>query len=147
MRKPLQKLLFLVGILSVSCPWAARADEVTDISDTPSAWHMRSLRVGTAKLRTSLANDPDTIWIGHVADATWVPKDRNGANVPNSARNASGAPSVVGTVPVGGYGPYHIGRGDNLPGGDVTQGVAGGAGTNWNGVWDWDYFRAGAGSF
>ena len=86
MRKPLQKLLLLVGVLSVTCPWIARADEVTDISDTPEAWRMKSLRVGPAKLRTSLANDPDTIWIGHIANSSWVPKDRNGANVPNSAR-------------------------------------------------------------
>src|SRR5580765_89618 len=143
MRKPFQKLYFLLGVLLVASPMVARADEVTDDQDTPAMWRMHSLRVGATKLRTSLANDPDTIWIGHIADATWVPKDRNGNPVPNSARNASGAPSVAGTVPVGGYGPYHVGRGDNLPGGDVTQGVAGGTGTSFNGIWDWDHFQAG----
>jgi hypothetical protein len=143
MRKPFQKLYFLLGVLLVASPMVARADEVTDDQDTPAMWRMHSLRVGATKLRTSLANDPDTIWIGHIADASWVPKDRNGNPVPNSARNASGAPSVAGTVPVGGYGPYHVGRGDNLPGGDVTQGVAGGSGTSFNGIWDWDHFQAG----
>src|SRR5262245_24869829 len=143
MRKPFQKLFFLLGVLLLASPVIARADEVTDGQDTPAMWRMHSLRVGATKLRTSLANDPDTIWIGHVADASWVPKDRNGNPVPSSARDGNGAQTVAGTVPVGGYGPYHVGRVDNLPGGDVSQSVAGGAVTHWNGIWDWDHFQAG----
>jgi len=143
MRKQLQKLYFLFGILLVASPMIARADEVTDDQDTPAVWRLHSLRVGAAKLRTNLANDPDTIWIGHIADATWVPKDNAGNPVPNSARTASGAPSVAGTVPIGGYGPHHVGRGENLPGGDVSSGVTGGALTHFNGIWDFDHYQAG----
>src|SRR5204863_8133921 len=106
--------LFLLGVLLVARPMVARAqDEIDAGLGAPSVWKLKSLRVGAAKLRTSLTNDPDTVWIGHIADPTWVPKDRNGANVPG--------------VPAGGYGPYHVGRGENLPGGDVSSGVAGGA--------------------
>ena len=142
MRKPFQKLFVLLGVLLVASPVIARADEVTDDQDTPAMWRMHSLRVGAAKLRTSLANDPDTVWIGHIASSAYVPKDRNGVAVPSSARDANGNPTVAGTVPVGGWGPYHVGRGDNLPGGDVSQGVAGGANTSFNGVWDFDHFQA-----
>src|SRR5262245_39011302 len=146
MRKPFHKLFFLLGVLLVASPVIARADDVTDDQDTPAMWRLHSLRVGATKLRTSLANDPDTIWIGHIADAGWVPKDRNGNPVPSSPRGPGGTaapPYVAGTVMTGCYGPFHVGRGDNLPGGDVTQGVAGGAGTHFNGVWDWDHFQAG----
>ena len=133
----------LLGTLLLASATGVLADEVTDDLDRPSMWRMRSLRVGPATLRVSLSNDPDTVWIGHIADPSWVPRDRNGNPVPSSARDASGAPSVPGTVPIGGYGPYHLGRGSNLPGGDVSQGIAGGANTSFNGIWDFDHFQAG----
>src|SRR5438132_2664784 len=143
MRKPFQKLFFLFGVLLVASPMIARADEVTGDQDSPAAWRLHSLRVGVNRLRTSLANDPDTIWIGHIASSSFVPKDNVGANGPNSPRDANGAPTVAGTVPVGGYGPFHVGRGNNLPGGDVSQGVPGGTNTSFDGVWDFDHFQAG----
>src|SRR5204863_1533013 len=120
-------LVFLASaMLLLTSSVAAWAQEVNGDFDSPAYWRMKSLRVGAAKLRTSLANDPDTVWIGHIADASYVPKDRNGNPLPNSPRGPNGAPLIPGTVPVGGYGPYHVGRGENFPGGDVSQGVAGG---------------------
>src|SRR5438105_4496736 len=133
----------LLATLLLASATGVLADEVTGDLDSPAFWRLKSLRVGAAKLRSSLTNDPDTVWIGHIASSSYVPKDRNGNPVPSSARDANGAPTVAGTVPVGGYGPYHVGRGDNLPGGDVSQGVAGGTNTSFNGVWDFDHFQAG----
>src|SRR5215467_10112829 len=98
----MRQATLLLGALLLLAATGAFAQEVTDLSDSPAYWRMRSLRVGPAKLRASLANDPDTIWIGHIADASYVPKDRNGNPLPNSARDANGAPTVAGTVPVGG---------------------------------------------
>src|SRR5207237_10735283 len=135
MRSVLKLLLLALAAYVCAAPLVALADEVTDDFDAPAFWRLKGLRVGAAKLRTSLANDPDTVWIGHIASSSYVPKDRNGNPVPSSARDANGAPTVAGTVPVGGYGPYHVGRGDNLPGGDVSQGIPGGAGTSFNGIW------------
>jgi hypothetical protein len=63
------------------------------------------------RLRTSDVSDPDTVWIGHVLTNTGLP----------------GTP--------GGYGPFKIGRGPNLPGG--------GPGTSLNGVWTFDQLQAG----
>src|SRR5262245_5747645 len=121
MRKPYQLLFFLLGVLVLASPLPAMADEVTADQDSPEAWKLRSLVSSVAKLRTNLSNDPDTIWIGHIASASWVPKDKNGVAVPG--------------VPAGGVGPWHIGRGDNLPGF--------GPNTHFNGVWDFDSFQAG----
>ena len=82
---------------------------------------------GASKLRTSQSGiDPDTVWIGHIADPSWRPRDRNG--------NPMSAASFP-TIATGGYGPYHIGRGDNRPGI--------GPGTSYNGIWDWDHFQPG----
>src|SRR5262252_11189444 len=139
----MRQATLLLGALLLLAATGAFAQEVTDLSDSPAYGRMKSLRVGPARLRTSLANDPDTIWIGHIADPNWVPKDRNGTPLPNSPRGPSGGPLIYGTVPIGGYGPYHVGRGDNLPGGDVSSGVPGGAGTSFNGIWDFDHFQAG----
>lgn len=135
MRKPFRLLFLLLGVLIFASPMVALADEITDDEFTPQSWQKKSLTTSAAKLRTSLANDPDTVWIGHIDTPGWIPKDRNGADVPNSARDANGAPTVAGTVPVGGYGAYHVGRGANLPGY--------GPGTHFNGVWDFDHFQAG----
>ena len=65
---------------------------------------MKNLRVGPIRLRSSLSNDPDSVWIRHIAVPTWVPLDRTGNPVPSSPRDANGEPTVPGTVPVGGYG-------------------------------------------
>src|SRR5205814_8852030 len=89
--------LLPLTILLLARPIAALAQEVTDDLERPSAWAMRGLRVGGAKLRASLANDPDTVWIGHIASSSYVPKDRNGNPVPNSPRDANGAPTIPGT--------------------------------------------------
>src|SRR5262245_23596026 len=121
MRKPYQMLLLLLGVLMLASPFAAWADEVTGDQDSPQAWKLRSLQSSVSKLRTSLANDPDTVWIGHIAQSSWIPKDRNGVNVPG--------------VPAGGYGPSHVGRGRNFPGF--------GPNTDFNAVWDFDSFQAG----
>jgi hypothetical protein len=139
----MRQATLLLGALLLLAATGAFAQEVTDLSDSPAYLRLKSLRVGPAKLRTSLANDPDTVWIGHIADPTWVPKDRFGNPLPNSPRGPGGAPLIYGTVPIGGYGPYHVGRGDNLPGGDASSGVPGGAGTGFNGIWDFDHFQAG----
>jgi len=143
MRKPYQLLLFMLGALVFASPFVAMADEVTDDQNTPEAYRLHSLRTSATQLRTSLANDPDTVWIGHIQGSTFVPKDRLGVDVPNSARDANGAPTTFGTVPVGGYGSFHVGRGTMRPGGDVSMGVAGGPGTSFNGIWDFDHFQAG----
>src|SRR5262245_16557677 len=67
-----------------------------------------------ARLRTALdPADPDTVWIGHVYDPAWT---------------------AGGTMPAGGYGPYRVGRGPNLP--TKSGGSIGG-----NGVWDFDRFQ------
>lgn len=67
-----------------------------------------------AKLRTNAAGDPDTVFIGHVTGNTGLP----------------GAAS--------GYGPFHVGRGGNLPTDPLNQGGAGN-----NGYWNWDDLNAG----
>src|SRR5262245_48737293 len=67
-----------------------------------------------ARLRTAQdPADPDTVWIGHVYDQNWT---------------------AGGTMPAGGYGPYRVGRGPNLP--TKSGGTIGG-----NGVWDFDRFQ------
>ncbi|HEY3216373.1 MAG TPA: FlgD immunoglobulin-like domain containing protein [Candidatus Eisenbacteria bacterium] len=81
---------------------------------------MRS-RAAKTQLRVAEA-DPDTVWIGHIADAA-----------------AHAAFTVHGTP--GGYGPYHIGRGPNrIVGGRL------GPNSSYNGVWDFDHFQAADGT-
>lgn len=72
-----------------------------------------------ARLRTAQdglpGNDPDTVWIGHIYDATYT---------------------AGGKMQAGGYGPYHVGRGPNRPtrlGGTIGD----------NATWDFDRFQAG----
>lgn len=73
--------------------------------------------------RTFLArrSNADTVWIGHVADPSWVP------------RMSDGVTPVPG-VPPGGYGPYKVGRGPNRP----TM-----SGNGNNGVWTFDHRQPG----
>ena len=72
-----------------------------------------------ARLRTAQdglpGNDPDTVWIGHIYDATYT---------------------AGGTMPAGGYGPYHVGRGANRP-------TRLGSTIGDNGTWDFDRFQVG----
>jgi hypothetical protein len=67
-----------------------------------------------SRLRTAQdPSDPDTVWIGHIYDPTFT---------------------AGGTMPAGGYGPYHVGRGPNRPtrsGGTIGS----------NGTWDFDRFQ------
>ena len=84
-------LLGLTGAASLlAIPTALRADMVKRLPP-PIEREMRAraarAELGTSSLRTSAASDPDTVWIGHIADAA-----------------AAGTP---------GYGPFHIGRGPN----------------------------------
>ncbi|HKQ59537.1 MAG TPA: FlgD immunoglobulin-like domain containing protein [Candidatus Eisenbacteria bacterium] len=69
-----------------------------------------------ARLRTAQdPGDPDTVWIGHIYDQSYT---------------------TGGKMVAGGYGPYHVGRGPNLPkrsGSPVTMGD--------NGAWDFDRFQ------
>src|SRR5262245_52772697 len=68
----------------------------------------------TARLRTAIdPGDPDTVWIGHIYDPSWT---------------------AGGTMPAGGYGPYHVGRGPSRP-------VKSGGSIGSNGTWDFDRFQ------
>jgi hypothetical protein len=72
-----------------------------------------------ARLRTAQdglpGNDPDTVWIGHVYDATYT---------------------AGGKMPAGGYGPYKVGRGLHRP-------TKLGSTIGDNGTWDFDRFQVG----
>src|SRR5262249_54912205 len=119
-RDPLSRLLV---VLTLALPVVARAQED---GEEPLPTDPRFVSTAS-QLRTSLAGtDPDTVWIGHISDPTWRPRDRNG--------NIMSAASFP-TIATGGYGPYHVGRGDNR--------VGVGPGTSSNGVWDWDHFQPG----
>ena len=126
MRKPYQLLLLLLGVLTVALPVAALADIEEMMTGMPEYRQFVS-KVG--RLRTSDVNDPDTVWIGHIADASWRPRDKNGNVLTELA-----FPSIQ----TGGYGPYRIGRGDYRPGV--------GPGTHYNGVWDFDHYGAATGA-
>jgi hypothetical protein len=78
-----------------------------------------------ARLRTAVnPQDPDTVWIGHVYQPSW-----------DGPRNPA-LGDFTPTMPPGGYGPYHVGRGLNLP--IKATGTIGD-----NGVWDFDRFQPG----
>jgi hypothetical protein len=102
---------------------AALADEEQVMNGMPE---YRSFVTKAGKLRTSGTVDPDTVWIGHIADPSWRPRDKNG-NIMDAL--------TYPTIATGGYGPYHIGRGPNFPGI--------GPGTSYNGVWDFDHYQPG----
>jgi hypothetical protein len=120
MRKPYQLMFLLLGVLMIALPIAALAQDMEEMTNGMPEY--RQFVSKASRLRTSDVNDPDTVWIGHIGDATWRPRDRNG----NILGNAS--------IQTGGYGPYRVGRGDYRPGI--------GPGTHYNGVWDWDHFGA-----
>ena len=128
MRKPYQLIFALLGVLMIALPAGVFAQDTEEMTNGMPEY--RQFVSKASRLRTSDVNDPDTVWIGHIADATWRPKDKNG----NVLGNAS--------IQTGGYGPYRIGRGENRPGI--------GPGTHYNGIWDFDHFggpTAAQGSF
>jgi hypothetical protein len=113
----------LLAVVTLAAPTIVRAEDEVEIL-VPEAPRIVSR---AAPLRTSQAGiDPDTVWIGHIADPNWRPRDRNG-----NVMSAAAFPAIAN----GGYGPYHVGRGDNRPGI--------GPGSSYNGVWDWDHFQPG----
>ena len=89
-------------------------------ADVEQAFIPEDLRITrAARLLTAQdglpGNDPDTVWIGHICDATYT---------------------AGGRMPAGGYGPYKVGRGPNRPsrlGGTIGD----------NGTWDFDRFQVG----
>jgi hypothetical protein len=115
--------LLLLGVLAMAVPMAALADEEQMMNGLPE---YRSFVTKAGKLRTSGTVDPDTVWIGHIGDPTWRPRDKNG-NIMDAV--------TYPTIATGGFGPYHIGRGPNFPGI--------GPGATYNGVWDFDHFQPG----
>jgi hypothetical protein len=106
-RPPIVPLLLAGAIVMVLDAPRAAADAV--IVDLARQIEQRSK---AARLRTGAASDPDTVWIGHVIGSTGLP----------------GTP--------GGYGPFHIGRGLNRPGG---------VGAANNGYFDFDRLNTAAG--
>jgi hypothetical protein len=111
-----------IAIMALACAIAVRADEEEEMIFPEGQVISRAVR-----LRTSQDGiDPDTVWIGHIADPGWRPRDRFG--------NIMSAASFP-TIATGGYGPYHVGRGNNRPGI--------GPGTSYNAVWDWDHLQPG----
>jgi hypothetical protein len=134
MRKPYQVLFLLLGVLIFAWPVVALAYEDGDVQAIPGytlsgrPMHKAAPASKVARLRSSMAAaDPDTVWIGHIAESSWIPKQADEVtNVPG--------------VPAGGYGPYHVGRGYMRPG---TDGPPFGPGkTTYNGLWDFDHFQA-----
>lgn len=120
MRKPYQLIFALLGVLMFALP---AADVLADIEEMTNGMpEYRQFVSKASRLRTSDVNDPDTVWIGHIGDATWRPKDKDGNDLASA------------TIQTGGYGPYRVGRGDYRPGI--------GPGTHYNGVWDFDHFGA-----
>ncbi len=122
MRKPHQLMFLLLGVLVFASPrvGVAQDGDVQAIPGYTLDGKPRDNGTGrAARLRTSAALDPDTVWIGHIMDPTWIPKRTDGSDVPG--------------VPAGGYGPYHVGRGPHLPGI--------GPGTSYNATWDFDHFQ------
>src|SRR5262245_37879999 len=107
MRKLFTAILALAGVSLLLVPAFADIEQAM----VPE----RGKATRAAKLRTSLdPTDPDTVWIGHIYDPAFT---------------------AGGTMPAGGFGPYHVGRGPNRPtksGGTIGD----------NGVWDFDRFQA-----
>ncbi len=121
MRKPYQLLFVLLGVLAIALPVVALAQDTEVMQNGMPEY--RQFTSKATRLRTSDVNDPDTVWIGHIGDATWRPKDRNGNIMTEVA---------FPTIQTGGYGPYRIGRGDHRPGI--------GPGAHYNGIWDFDHY-------
>src|SRR4029453_2307921 len=117
-----RSLLWSLAIVAVAGPTTLSAEDDVELLNTESSLVSRAARLRTS----SIGFDPDTVWIGHIADPSWRPKDRNG-----NTMSAASFPSIA----TGGYGPYHVGRGDHRPGL--------GLGASYNGLWDWDHFQPG----
>ena len=112
MRKMFLAILALAGVSSLFAPVRVYAQE-----EGVKQMKRADLRGVTraARLHSSDGTDPDTVWIGHIYDAAYT---------------------AGGKMQAGGYGPYHVGRGPNLP--TRSGGTLGD-----NGVWDFDRFQAG----
>src|SRR5262245_11304018 len=110
--KRLGTFLILLALVAGLIPVRARAQTGEGVQQAMVPDRGRATRA--AKLRTSLdPTDPDTVWIGHIYDPAFT---------------------AGGTMPAGGFGPYHVGRGPNRPtksGGTIGD----------NGVWDFDRFQ------
>ena len=122
-----RSVLYWVAFATVVVPVAVGANDINDVEEIliPESPGFHST-LATRLRSSNTGTDPDTVWIGHIADPAWRPKDRNG--------NVMSAQSFP-TIATGGYGPYHVGRGDNRPGI--------GPGSSYNGVWDWDHLQPG----
>src|SRR5262245_15687292 len=111
--KRLGTFLILLALVAGLIPVRARAQTGEGVQQAMVPDRGRATRA--AKLRTSLdPTDPDTVWIGHIYDPAFT---------------------AGGTMPAGGFGPYHVGRGPNRPtksGGTIGD----------NGVRDFDRFQA-----
>src|SRR5262245_54850865 len=111
--KRLGTFLILLALVAGLIPVRARAQTGEGVQQAMVPERGKATRA--AKLRTSLdPTDPDTVWIGHIHDAAFT---------------------AGGTMPAGGYGPYHVGRGPNFP-------TKSGSTIGSNGTWDFDRFQA-----
>jgi hypothetical protein len=114
MRKLFMAILALVGAASLSTPVRVYAQADEGVVQAMQPEHKGVTRA--ARLRTAQdPGDPDTVYIGHIYDQTFT---------------------AGGKMVAGGYGPYRVGRGPNLPtraGAPVTIGD--------NGAWDFDRFQ------
>src|SRR5262245_16248511 len=109
-RIALLSALGAVTLAMTPAPAGAQSDEPVQVMIPERRPVSRTTRLRSAQDGV----DPDTVWIGHIYDPTWT---------------------AGGTMPAGGYGPYHVGRGPNRPtksGGSIGS----------NGTWDFDRFQA-----
>jgi hypothetical protein len=74
MRKPYQLLFALLGVLMIALPASVFAQDTEEMTNGMPEY--RQFVSKASRLRTSDVNDPDTVWIGHIADASWRPKTR-----------------------------------------------------------------------
>jgi len=118
MRKMLMAILALAGVALLFAPRVyAQAGEGVMIKQLNDKWEVTR----AARLRTSIdPGDPDTVWIGHIYDATWT---------------------AGGKMPAGGYGPYKVGRGINHPTRLGSGGAFGTTSIGDNGAWDFDRYQ------
>src|SRR5499427_2687611 len=110
--KRLGTFVIPLALVAVAAPMRVAAQAVEGVEQAIVPEHGKATRA--ARLRTSLdPTDPDTVWIGHIYDPAFT---------------------AGGTMPAGGYGPYHVGRGPNFP--TKSGGTIGS-----NGTWDFDRFQ------
>ena len=109
MRKLFTAILALAGAASLLIPVRYASADIEQ-AIMPDARDVTR----AARLRTAAdPADPDTVWIGHIWDQTFT---------------------AGGTMSAGGFGPYRVGRGPNLP--TRSGGTLGD-----NGTWDFDRFQ------